>query len=66
MAVYSFLDAFPLDGKTIHPFCTHEGSGLGRTVSNLSKAYPQVHFEKGLAIYGSEVDQSQSLIDNWI
>ncbi|MDE5757129.1 MAG: flavodoxin, partial [Allobaculum sp.] len=66
MAVYSFLDRCDLDGKTIHPFCTHEGSGLGRTVSNLAKAYPQAHFEKGLAIHGSEVDQSQNAIDHWI
>ena len=66
MAVYSFLDALDLDGQTIHPFCTHEGSGLGRTVSNLAKAYPQAHFEKGLAIHGSEVDRSQKAIDNWV
>ena len=26
MAVYTFLDAFDWTGKTIHPFCTHEGS----------------------------------------
>lgn len=28
MAVYTFLEAFDWTGKTIHPFCTHEGSGL--------------------------------------
>lgn len=28
MAVYSFLEAFDWTGKTIRPFCTHEGSGL--------------------------------------
>ena len=31
MAVYTFLESYDLAGKTIHPFCTHEGSGLSRT-----------------------------------
>ena len=31
MAVYTFLENYDLSGKTIHPFCTHEGSGLSRT-----------------------------------
>lgn len=66
MAVYSFLDAFDLQGKTIHPFVTHEGSGLGRTVTNLAKTYPQAHFEKGLAIHGSQADHSQNAIDQWL
>lgn len=30
MAVYPFLEKFDWNGKTIHPFCTHEGSALGR------------------------------------
>ncbi|MBD9195999.1 MAG: hypothetical protein EGQ09_02920 [Clostridiales bacterium] len=29
MAVYTFLEHYDFTGKVIHPFCTHEGSGLG-------------------------------------
>lgn len=29
MAVFTFLEHFDFSGKTIKPFCTHEGSGLG-------------------------------------
>lgn len=32
MAVYTFLERYDFTGKTIHPFCTHEGSGLAGTV----------------------------------
>ena len=32
MAVFTFLEHFDFCGKTIYPFCTHEGSGMG-TVS---------------------------------
>lgn len=31
MAVYTFLENYDWSGKTIHPFCTHEGSGLSST-----------------------------------
>ena len=31
LAVYTFLEQFDWNGKTIHPFCTHEESGLGGT-----------------------------------
>src|SRR5512145_3060339 len=29
MAVFTFLESYDFSGKTIIPFCTHEGSGLG-------------------------------------
>ena len=31
MAVYTFLESYDFSGKTIIPFCTHEGSGLSST-----------------------------------
>jgi len=31
MPVYTFLEAHQYEGKTIIPFCTHEGSGLANT-----------------------------------
>ena len=53
MVVYSLLEKLPLEGKTIRPFCTHEGSGLGSTARNLAKAFPKAKFTlDGLAIYG--------------
>ena len=53
MIIYSFLDAAQIDGKTILPFCTHEGSGLGTTARNLAEAYPQAAVGlNGLAVYG--------------
>ena len=53
MVVYSLLEKMNIDGKTILPFCTHEGSGLGSTASKLAKAFPKAKIEQnGLAIYG--------------
>lgn len=40
MAVYTFLEHYDFTGKTVHPFCTHEGSGLAHTVQDIQKAAP--------------------------
>ena len=66
MAVYTFLEQYDFTGKTIHPFCTHEGSGLSHTVQDIQKAAPQARVTKGLAIYGSSVDGAKAALENWI
>ena len=54
MVVYSFLDKVKIDGKTIIPFCTHEGSGLGSTARKLAKAFPKAKVvQDGLSLRGA-------------
>ena len=66
MAVYTFLEHYDLTGKTIHPFCTHEGSGLSRTVQDIQKAAPGAAVTKGLALYGSGVDSARAALEQWV
>ena len=66
MAVYTFLEAFDWTGKTIHPFCTHEGSGLSGTEQNIARTCKGVRVAEGLAICGSRVDQSGDTILQWL
>ncbi len=66
MAVYTFLEAYDFAGKTIHPFCTHEGSGLSHTVQDIQKAAPGATVTKGLAIHGSGVDGAGAAIETWV
>lgn len=66
MAVYTFLEGFDFTGKTIRPFCTHEGSGLSHTVQDIQKAAPGAVVTKGLAIHGSSVDGAKAAISKWI
>ena len=66
MAVYTFLEAYDFSGKTIHPFCTHEGSGLSGTVADIEKAAAGAVVTQGLAIHGSEVDHAGTMIENWV
>ena len=66
MAVYTFLENYDFTGKTIHPFCTHEGSGLSRTEQDIQKAAPGAVVTKGLAIHGSSVDGAGGALRRWV
>lgn len=66
MAVYTFLEAYDFTGKKIHPFCTHEGSGLSATESDIRKKAEGANVTNGLAIHGSSVDSATSAIERWL
>ena len=66
MAVYTFLEHYDFTGKTIHPFCTHEGSGLAGTERDVQKAASGAAVSKGLAIRGSSVDGAKAALENWV
>ena len=66
MAVYTFLERYDFTGKTIHPFCTHEGSGLSNTERDIQKAALGAVVTKGLAIHGSNVDGAKDALAQWV
>ncbi len=66
MAVFTLLEHFDFSGKTILPFCTHEGSGMGKSEADLKKVCPNAIIRKGLAIHGAFVNQSEEKIIEWI
>lgn len=65
MAVYTFLESFNREDKTI-PFCTHEGSGLADTVKELKRVCKGAVIKNGLAILGSNVDNAKEIIKKWL
>jgi flavodoxin len=66
MPVFTFLEEYDLSGKTIASFCTHEGSGLGRSVSDIRKMCPQSTVLEGLAIRGGDVKNAQNEVTGWL
>ena len=66
MAVYTFLEQGDFSGKTICPFCTHEGSGLCRTEREIAAAAKGAAVTEGLAIHGSHVDEAGPALKNWV
>jgi flavodoxin len=66
MPVFAFLEAYDFSGKTIIPFCTHEGSGMGHSESDIKKLCPAAKVAKGLAIQGGSVQEAESAISDWL
>lgn len=64
--VKTFLSEYDLAGKTIAPFCTNEGSGLGRSVEDISKLCPKSNLLEGLAVRGSAVKTAQTKVSDWL
>lgn len=66
MAVFTFLEEYDFSGKTILPFCTHEGSGLGSSERDIRKLCPGATVLPGLAIRGGSVGRADQLVANWL
>jgi flavodoxin len=68
MAMFTFLEQYDFSGKTIIPFCTHEGSALGRSVSDITKLSPRATVLEGLAIRGGRVNRgsTQDEVNEWL
>jgi flavodoxin len=64
--VKTFLSGYDFSGKTIVPFCTHGGSGLGRSVSDISKLCPKSTLLEGVAILGKDVKTAQNEVSEWL
>lgn len=60
MAFFTFLERYNLAGKTVIPFCTHEGSRLGDSVSDIRARCPKSMILEGLALRGGGVSNVQS------
>ena len=64
--MFTFFDKYDLNGKTIIPFSTHEGSGLGSVVEDLKTLYPNATFKEAFSIYGTETRKDLSKVDKWL
>lgn len=60
--INTFLESYDFSGKTIVPFATSGGSGIGKTVAVLEKVAPKANFKPGkLLNRASEAD-----MENWV
>ena len=66
MAVCTFLESQSFAGKTILPFCTHEGSGMGNSERDLKKLCPDARICAGLPIHGSSVSSAGAAVKQWL
>jgi flavodoxin len=66
MAVFTFLESYDFSGKTIIPYCTHEGSGMGSSERDIKKLCPNAKVLPGLAIRGGSVGRADEELANWL
>lgn len=66
MIMFTFMESYNFNGKTIIPFCTHDGSGLGRSLSDLKLLAPNATILDGLAIKGKRISNSKSDVNDWL
>lgn len=60
------LEGLDFNGKKIKPFTTHEGSGLSGVPRQLKEICIGAEILDGLAISGSQVNSSKSIVEKWI
>ncbi len=66
MPVFTFLEEYDFAGKTIIPFCTHEGSGFGNSEKDIMKLCPKAEVLYGKSFHGSSVKSAQKDVAEWI
>ena len=70
MAMYSFLESYDWDGKTIIPFNTHEGSGQANTVTTIKGICEGAEVMSGFSVRGSvaqnEGESARAIVQNWL
>ena len=64
--VRTFLSEYDLSGKSIAPFITHEGSGLGRSVTDIATLCPNSTMLSGLAVRGRDAKTAQGQVAEWL
>lgn len=69
MPVYTFIEKHNWQGKTVIPFCTHEGSGLSNA-AEIKAACKGATVLKGLGMYGhvaqNKRDAAKASMQKWL
>ncbi len=66
MAVFTFLEKFDFNGKTVLPLCTNEGSGMGSSERDIAKTCAGANIAKGLPINGSSAANCGPAVEKWL
>jgi flavodoxin len=66
--VKAFLESLDFEGKTIYPFNTHEGSGVGNSINDIKSSAPKAIIKDGFALKGSYARKTDSHKDirDWL
>lgn len=65
-AVLSFLNEYDFSGKTVIPFCTHDGYGVGSSYNTIREASHAAESLEGLAIEAKDVPTAENTVAAWL
>lgn len=60
MPVYTFIEKHAWEGKTVIPFCTHEGSGLSGSTSHIAEACKGATLGTAFELRGATAQKRQA------
>lgn len=67
MVVRSFFDkAGAMNGKTLIPFSTSAGSGLGDQPQVLRHTFPKSKIRQGFTVEGTAVNTARPAVNRWL
>lgn len=66
MIIHTFYETYDLAGKTLVPFSTHAGSGLGDSESLARRYYPDNTILSGLAVRGTDSPNAHGEVETWL
>lgn len=66
MAVYTFLESYDWNGKTLIPFNTSSSGGFGRSLSGVEESASGATVLEGLDLTEGELSDAQSRITEWL
>ena len=64
--MFTLFKDINIDGKTVIPFTTHEGSGLASCAKDVKKAFPKAKVTGEFSIYGHEVRTGRAKVEKWL
>ena len=66
MFFFTFLESHNFAGKTIIPFCTYGGSGVGQSVTDIKKSCPGTAVKDALGLRTAKVSGSKDDVSAWL
>lgn len=66
VAVFAFLEKYRFEGKTILPFCTNEGSKMGKSERDIKAICPNAILKEGLPLHGADIQSCDAQLKEWV
>lgn len=66
MVIASFINEYDLSGKTVIPFCSHDGYGSGNSYNEIKELAMNIDLLDGIAIKSTDILTSNEQLSRWI